>query len=411
MRINFCFILVCFLLVFSPLARAGVHLWAQTIVQTAVLAGLFVLTGTRIVRQHPLVKKNTLDAPLACIGLLVLAAAFRSDYPGLAAEGAVMFFTYTGVYYLAVNVITTRKAQRITVYTIAATAVFISVIAVLKRFDMNPFLFWEYKDLAPNNFLTGTYGNRNHFAGWLEMAIPMVLCLLFTRNRTVRMKVFIIGVAVTLLIILTFTFSRGGWIAAFSALIFMAVVSLGKRIYGKRFFIKTLLSLLAALILILVSTPAFQRIAPLVQANRSDHVALRLKVWDSSIALIKDHPLTGTGPGTFGQAFPLYNPAGFDVLPVTAHNDYLQFVAETGLLFVPLGVWLLHRFFCTGFIKLKSRSRQTRGITLGAMASVFALLVHTAFDFNLHIPANAILFAVLCALVCAAPGTASGVPE
>lgn len=397
------FFLICFLLIFTPLARAGSHFWAQTIVQTTALSGLFILFASRIARQRPLFEKNPLDAPLSAIGLVVLIAAFRSDYPSLAAEGAIMFFTYTAVYYLAVNFITTRKEQRITVCVIAGTAGFISVIALLKRFDINPFFFWEYKDLSPNNFLTGTYGNHNHFAGCLEMAIPMLLCLLFTRNRTVVMKITIIGIAIFLLMMLTFTFSRGGWIATFSALVFMAGVSLKEKMHGKTFFIRTLLSLLAVLILILISTPVFQRMAPLIQANRSDHVEFRLKVWERSVALIKDHPVTGTGPGTFGQAFPLYNPGGFKVLPVTAHNDYIQFVAEIGVLFVPLGLWLLYCFFCTGFTKLKGRSRQTSGLTLGAMTSVFALLIHTAFDFNLHIPANALLFTVLCALVCVVP--------
>jgi hypothetical protein len=62
-------------------------------------------------------------------------------------------------------------------------------------------------------------------------------------------------------------------------------------------------------------------------------------------------------------------------------------------------LWVVYWFFRTGFIHLKSRSRQTMGITLGPMAALVALLIHSYSDGNLHIPANALLFTSLSALV------------
>jgi hypothetical protein len=62
-------------------------------------------------------------------------------------------------------------------------------------------------------------------------------------------------------------------------------------------------------------------------------------------------------------------------------------------------LWLLYLFFRTGFAKVKSRSRQTMGITLGCMAGVVAILVHSYSDGNLQIPANALLFTTFSALV------------
>ena len=81
------------------------------------------------------------------------------------------------------------------------------------------------------------------------------------------------------------------------------------------------------------------------------------------------------------------------------HNDYLHFVSETGLPLIAVMAWMMVALFIRGFKKLNNPSRLVRGITLGAMSGITAILVHSIFDFNLHIPANAILFTVLAALV------------
>ena len=80
------------------------------------------------------------------------------------------------------------------------------------------------------------------------------------------------------------------------------------------------------------------------------------------------------------------------------HNDYLHFTAEVGLPLVFIFLWLAAVFYRRGLQKLRHPSRLIRGITLGALAGVTAILVHSISDFNLHIPANALLFTVLAAL-------------
>ena len=64
-------------------------------------------------------------------------------------------------------------------------------------------------------------------------------------------------------------------------------------------------------------------------------------------------------------------------------------------------IWLMYKLFVHGIYKLKRGDSRTRGTTLGAMGSILAILVYSLTDFNLHIPANALLFTVLCALVAA----------
>jgi len=393
--------MLCFLLVFTPLARAGTYLWAKTIIQMVALTGIFTIAVSGIMRQTGGLKRTPLDLPLAGIGLLVLGAAARSAYSGLAVEGATMFLTYVAVYYIGVSSIRTRKEQRTIVYVIVGTALFTSLVAVLKYFGMNPFPFWAYPDLSRTRSFTGTFGNHNHFAGYLEMAVPMTLCLLLTRSRPLPKQMLILSMVLVLLVCLGMSFSRGGEISVCLALVFMTVVARHKNIFGKKLLVHSAIISLCVIIILFVTTPVFQRLAPVFFSGASQLVGFRLKVWSHTIDLIAANPVAGTGPGTYAQAFPLYSPPGLGVLPAFAHNDYLQFTADTGLFFIPLLIWILTVFFRTGFAGLKSKSRQVSGITMGGMTSVFAVLIHSAFDFNLHIPANSITFVVLAALVCA----------
>ena len=115
--------------------------------------------------------------------------------------------------------------------------------------------------------------------------------------------------------------------------------------------------------------------------------------------MIKDHPLTGTGTGTFTEAYPAYQIPGTPHLSVYAHNDYLHFMADTGVLIIPVILWILFVFFQKGFSRQKSQSRQTQGFALGVMAAMLAIAIHSFSDFNLHIPANIILFSVLAGIL------------
>jgi O-antigen ligase len=278
------------------------------------------------------------------------------------------------------------------------------MIGLLEQFDVLVFPWWDYKaelvrDLGATS-LTGVYVNRNHMAGFLEMAIPLMLCLFLTRSRSLEARLGMIGLAMFLLACQALTLSRGGWAATTGALIFMAGVLLLK----KGFAHKRMVGILAAgcvilAVVIAVSTPVAKRAVTLTQGEMKDNIAGRLTYWEGTWDLIRENWPAGTGPGTFTVAFPPYQLPGLALLPRYAHNDYLQFIADAGILFIPLLLWLLFLFFRAGFGKLKSRSRQTSGIALGGMAGVTAILIHSISDGNLHIPANALLFAALSALV------------
>jgi O-antigen ligase len=222
--------------------------------------------------------------------------------------------------------------------------------------------------------------------------------MFLTRTYSPEARIGMIALVLFLIVCQALTLSRGGWTGTAVAMVFMALVLLFKKGFVHKRLVGTLLAgVVVTALIVMASTPVVERIITLTQGNLEDHIAHRRNLWKGTRALIADYPGTGTGPDTFAVAYPPYQAPGYSLLSRYAHNDYLQFTAETGIMAIPLMLVLLNWFFRTGFTRLKSRSRQTMGITLGAMGAVGAILIHSYSDGNLQIPANALVFTALVA--------------
>ena len=413
---NPAFLMVCVLVGVTPLMRGSVHRWAETLIQMMVMMGVILLLEQMLSKKDPSkqeVPKNTHTGipfgqmfryvVIPCTLLGIWGTLF-SRHMGMAVEGLVMLMAYLAFFYLVFESVRTRQEQRALVWVMVGTAFFLCIIGLCKRFGIMVFPWWDYAAEFPKNYealsLSGVYVNRNHMAGFLEMAIPVLLGLFLTRSRATVIHISMILLALFLILCQALTLSRGGWAATTGAMIFMMGVLLSRRGFAyKRLLISIAVAVVAVTVILLVSTPVVERIITITQHDIEDNIAGRLLYWASTWNMIKDNIFAGTGPGTYAVTSIPYLVPGLGVLPVFAHNDYLHITAETGIFFIPLMFWLLGLFFSTGFKKLKSRSRQTSGIALGCMASVVAILVHSYSDFNLHIPANIILFTAITALV------------
>ncbi len=397
-QMNIPFTIICTLIVFTPLARGSVHPWATTIIQALITIAAIIL----LLKKTP-IPKTPMTRPITAIVILCTASFAVSIHKAFALEGLLMLATYIMAFYITLACVQTRKQQRILLYTIISTAVLISIIGILKRFGLNPSSLWLYPDVGglshTSNSVSGVYVNRNHLAGFLEMAIPLLIILFITRQRSIEIKLGLIFLTLFLITTQAFTLSRGGWISTINAILFIAAVLLTRQNYAHK---KTILTIGAAIVIIslfiLSSLPVVERITTLTQQDPTDNLISRMRYWEGTTRQIKDNPLLGTGPNTFAQTFTTYQFPGYASLPRYAHNDYLHFTAETGIAFIPVLIYTLFCFYRTGFQKLKSSSRQTRGVALGAMAAVFAMLIHSFSDFNLNIPANAFVFTVIAAL-------------
>ncbi len=441
------------LLLFTPLARGSVHPWAQTVIVLAVLALLILLLLEKITDQwsscretarhfngndtapekdigtpekdascliegrNRLAKgssspaelgfpRTAVDVPLLVTLLLVVFSAAFSVHRTEAVEAVTMLLSYIALFYIIIHTVRTRKQQRMLVYVIIGVAVLLVVLGFLKRFDSLPVSWWDYPQHAGgySGILTGPYGNRNHLVGYLEMAIPLLLGLFLTRRRRAPVFVALLCLTVFLVSAQILTLSRGGWLSlSLSAMVLVLTLFLQKRFQSKKLLFLLFMGCILLFLFILSDRQIVERILTLSEEHTLMEIGGRRVIWEGVVTMIGDFPFLGTGPGSFATAFTKYHP-GVAARFYEAHNDYLHCIAEIGVVLVPLVCWLLAAVFVTGWKKLANPSNQVWGITLGAMTGIIAILIHSISDFNLHIPANAIVFTVLVALVCCKNG-------
>jgi O-antigen ligase len=122
-------------------------------------------------------------------------------------------------------------------------------------------------------------------------------------------------------------------------------------------------------------------------------------VWKDTLSMIRANPVFGVGLGAYSTAFPVYTKSDGSIRVPQAHNDYLQALADCGIPGAVIVLWFIVLIFRSVARGMKSRDPLMAGLALGAGASIFAILVHSVFDFNLQLPANALLFLILSAIV------------
>jgi O-antigen ligase len=249
-------------------------------------------------------------------------------------------------------------------------------------------------------FARGTYVNRNHFAGFLELALPFALAgsLALARGRrgkplSIRLALMAclgLGVAALIFIAALDSLSRMGFLACLTGLLVVGVLEIPTR---RRLWLGGALVLAVAAALIWLPSDALSERLKSLSAPGEISSVTRLAVWTDTLRLIRSYPVFGCGLGAYQSAF-----YGFQTeAPLNtvdhAHNDYLQLVAELGLagvLIVAAGLLALLYITVRAFRKADSVARY---VSISSLAALAAILLHSLVDFNLYIPANALAVA------------------
>jgi O-antigen ligase len=278
---------------------------------------------------------------------------------------------------------------------------------------------------------TGTYINRNHFAGFLEMVIPFGVALVLYENAKVPRKVMpgrnvnarikrVLGgrklsriglwlFAATVMVAgLFFSLSRMGIISAIASLAVMAAFSGFQRKAGL-WVAAGIMTCGMILVLWIGAGPTLGRFGTISEEYTSADES-RWSLWRDTARLIGGHPLLGSGLGTFPVAFTRVQSTFLGQFVNHAHNDYLELASDLGipaaaLFFGSTGALLVR-------VARKAASSEVsfeRAMALGCLGSIAAILLHSVADFNLYIPANALVFSLILGLAASIPAANSGV--
>ncbi len=268
----------------------------------------------------------------------------------------------------------------------------------------------------------GTYRNRNHLAGLLEMSLPLVLAMLLfslgreatDRKRGWRRKVSFFAslrghkalaygaLAVLVVLGLVFTRSRTG-IALAMLGILLTTFLFSRRIGGDNVYgpTGTLVAIVIGIAVSIGLAPVLDRFS--VGGALED---MRWTIYDASIAGMATFLPFGSGPGTYVQVFPAFQPLELGPWLIDfAHNDYLQWLFEGGML-AALLILLLFGLYLWQWTRIYSRDRWSRYrfIQVAAGIGLLMMLIHEFLDFNLRIPANMVFFALLAGIFFSEPG-------
>jgi len=245
----------------------------------------------------------------------------------------------------------------------------------------------------------GTYVSRNHYAGLLEMSLgfPVAYALACGSNLLVGALTACASLSAAALILLAIIHSqsRMGFIAALFSLFVMALLALPFRKW-------TALALAAALVLLaFIYLPPDQLIARFADLASTDEISgdTRAHIWSDTLRLIAAYPVFGCGLGGYHSAFLRYKQVAPASTVDFAHNDYLQFLAELGIIgFAIAAALILSVLFLTLRALSKHTTRQGRALALASIGGLAAILLHSLVDFNLYVPANALLMTWIAAL-------------
>lgn len=263
---------------------------------------------------------------------------------------------------------------------------------------------------------TGTFINRNHFAGYLELSLGISIGLMMSTETkfsgTIREKIrkviklilsekALIRLGIIIMVIaLVLSRSRMGNTAFFTGLLVAGTLSL--LLMRKKS--KSLIILLASLIIFDVAIMStffgIKQVAERIQKT-SPKYETRDEVAKDAIDMILDKPLLGHGIGTFKYTYPNYRSESVYNIRIYdhVHNDYLEFLIELGIPGFLLLVIITLISLKNSILSLKnSRSRLSKSMAFSCLMGVTVIAIHSTVDFNLQIPANALLFIIILTL-------------
>jgi O-antigen ligase len=392
---------ICALIVFGIAAHGAVENWAQAVLETG--AGLLFIAWA--VRQYFTdweIVLSPLLIPLIALSLLALGQlVFRGTVsPYDTRLDLQLLLTYAVLLFLATQLFRTADDWRGFLWFIMFFGFIVALFGILQHLTFNGKLYW-FREMRFGGIPFGPYVNRNHFAGFAELVIPIALVPLVLGKVRRERRFAAVVFALLPIVALFLSASRGG-IVSFAAEIGVLALLLALRRAGGRHVLAGGVVLLLAFML--VSWLGVRQILDRFSSMQSLEVTggKRAAMRHDSWRIFRDHPWTGTGLGTLPIVFPAYESL-YDAKFVNhAHNDYLEMLADTGLIGALCCASFLGLLFFASLKQLLDADKSfAAALHLSGLVACCGFLVHSLVDFNLHMPGNALLFFLMAHLATA----------
>jgi O-antigen ligase len=401
------------IMIFGPLATGAVRTLEFLIIQDMAL-GVMVLWGLRLwINPKPQILWTPLCWAIVVFVLYAIGRYLTSDIEYVARGELVHILVYGFLFFAVLNNLHRQESTQIISFTMIGLAVAISGYAVYQYVTNSDKVWYFIKPPGYKDRAGGTYINPNNLAGFLELLIPLGVAYTLVGRARPLTRV-LLGYAVFVMAAgMGVTVSRGGWVSCGVALVLLMGVMLLHHNFRLQAVLFLAVLAVGCAVFFVTAKPFEKRFTTSADATETTPMTRsfksRYELWQAAIRMWRDHVWFGVGPGLYDYRFRVYRPLEIQVRPDRAHNEYLDTLADWGVVgaasvaaaLVTLGAgtvktWKFVRRTENEFGKSYSNKF---AFVLGAAAGLLALLLHSFTDFNLQIPANAILATSLMALL------------
>ena len=399
--------------ILGPLAFGTVEEWSIALFELNALLVAVALAGAWLLRPESFeLKRWRIAAPFAALvafNALQFAVPHGTLDRHATAESAFKLLALLVYFLAALHLLREGARRRQLMFVLSALGFALALFAIAQKLTYNGKLYWV-RPVSPYVAPFGPYANYNHFAGAMELLLPVPLAWWLLARAEIGKRIIAFWAAVAMIVALVYSLSRGGLLALGAQLTALFYFLWRERTNAaprmKNTQTPLLIGVALTVSLLLVMGLAYDQLAArfqsLQQGSQEYSLVTRRAFWSNSWRMFRAHPLTGVGLGAFPTAYPQvgHSSAQNERLE-TVHNDYLQLLTDAGLVGAVLLLW-----FCFEAVRQLRSTRQRwmdlrsndRAACLGGWLAVLGLAVHSLLDFNLQITANAWLCLCLLAL-------------
>jgi len=363
---------------------------------------------------------SPLNLPVLAFMVICALSLFWSNSPMVSLLELPLFLAGPILYFIVINNIHDKYQinRLLTILLIIS-----SLLGIYGIFQYNGMDFAFWKGNIARSQVFGLFGNVNYFAEYMIVPLPLAISLFFACQNRMYKILLLVGILV-MGGSLIFTFTRGSYLAIGISSLFMLFLYLVSRGKGfikehKKIFIIILAFIILVTFLFAIpntlnkSGTVISKIKSRIsisQFTKGSSLKRRIAIWKFTGMMIKDHPILGSGLGTFKYNSLNYQAKFFDQeenrrlypygIADKVHNEYLQLGAEIGILGLGIFLWLIISYFRCGLRILKKlKDKYKQGIVIGLMGGIVAVLIDAIFGFPLHLPATIVLFWLFIGLI------------
>ena len=385
---------ICSLLFFGVLSFGGVETWSVSILEAGAVLLFLAWAGRGVLAGELKIQASSLYAPAFLFTAVVTSqlgfgiTAYR--YATLISS--LQYLAYGILLFLTVQSVTNERSAKVVLWALTAFGFALAVFAITQDLTSNGKIYW-LRTLHNGGSIFGPYVNHDHYAGVMEMLAPLPIVLslgsLFRGGK--RALIGFAGIVMAGTIVLSQ--SRAGTASFLVELGLLLGLLVWRKKNGR------IAAGLAAVCLMVLAFVVWLGTAALWHHFTELQDWMRLAMTKDGLRMFRHQPVLGYGLGTFTTVYPQFRSFYTNLFVNAAHNDYVQILVETGLIGFAAVLWFMVEVYRAGLRNVKGWSRDySRALGLAALVGCTGLFVHSFFDFNLQIPANACVFYFLCAV-------------